>query len=405
MLKQTRFWTQIVAFFLIYVNKSTKSRGNLFNNRTEFIRDSRDYNRGVRSSVGCPLIPMCQWARYQELPIKMDQGSRSSVSMLVDNYNQEPVVKKIFTDKTDFMTEMKALSCIRIGHNPWLVNPVCADPMKMTMVLEWGGDGDLTKWNIFGDKFQPYSYDDVVEISAQMVAAVAATHRRGFVHGDLKPENFTINTQEKKIKLIDFGLSAKIGEYRIMAQGTPQTMSPEVAFDDFFDNQIYATDPKISTSSFKNEWPSNPAAASLNNTKLRPQFIQESMDWWSLGVSLHYIFAKYFDEHEEAFVDSSSSEDSDDQDNSIADEKYYKSDDQYFPYKVIFAENDEIIDFRYRPIPAAFTSELRSLLDKLMTWIPEKRNFKRKRLFEEICQHEFFRRINWDRIDPNLKAF
>lgn len=306
--------------------------------------------------------------------------------MLVDNYSQEPVVKKIFTDKSDFISEMKALSCIRIGHNPWLVYPVCADPLRMIMVLEWCGDGDLTKWNIFDDGLQPYSYEDMIEISAQMVAAVAATHRRGFIHGDLKPENFVINTVEKRIKLIDFGLSEKIGDFRIMAQGTPQTMAPEVAFTDFFDYRIHAIDPK--SLMYRED----------AEIKFRPQFIREAMDWWSLGVTLHYIFAKFF---EEQYIPSSEDENSTD-----FDDKSSKSDDRYFPYKTILSEkDDEILDFRYRPTPPAFPRELRSLLDKLMTWRPENRNFSRRRLFEEICRHEFFEDIDWDQIDSNLLKF
>jgi serine/threonine protein kinase len=397
-----QIWLNIFILFFLYANKSTKSRANKRNGR---LKAQTGQPIGP-STVGCPEIPRCQWARFEELQLKVQQGAQSAVSMLVDNFNKKPVIKKIFSDKRDFINEMSALSCIRIGHNPLLVYPLCVDPMNMILVLEYGGDGDLTRWDLFRDNLVKYSYEDVVKVSAQIVASVAAAHRRGYLHGDIKPENFVIDLKQKSIKLIDFGLSARLGENRIMTQGTPQTMAPEVAFLDFFTNRLY-----LGPNNLGNE-------QVIKHFREKPQFIKESMDWWSVGVTIHYIFAKFFeDENRRARLEyeeyngkrSLSNPDSGIDGNSPSSSssgfkiEISESDDHYFPYKIIWAKDGrDILHFEYRDTPKSFQPSLVDFLSKLMAWNPEKRNFNRNRI-QSLLQHEFFEKIDWNEIDPSIK--
>ena len=322
--------------------------------------------------------------------------------MLVDKFNQKPVIRKTFSDKRDFINELKALSCIRIGHNPLLVYPLCVDPMKMILVLEYGGEGDLTRWDLFKDNLVTYSYYDVVKISAQIVASVAAAHRRGFLHGDIKPENFVIDLKKKTTKLIDFGLSARLGDNRIMTQGTPQTMAPEVAFLDFFSNRLYQGPHQLGNEQV------------IKHFKEKPQFIKESMDWWSVGVTIHYLFAKFFeDENLKARLEyekynskkSVTGTDSGTEGNISSSSsgfkiEYSESDDHYFPYKIVWTKDArDILHFDYRDTPKSFSPALKDLLSKLMTWEPEKRNFNRNRI-KSLLKHKFFEEIDWSEIDP-----
>lgn len=396
-----QIWLQLFTLFILYANKSTKSRTNERNGR---LKTHNGQPKG-QLTAGCPDIPRCQWGRFQELQFKVQQGAQSAVSMLVDKYNKKPVIKKIFSDKRDFINEMRALSCIRIGHNPLLVYPLCVDPLKMTMVLEYGGDGDLTRWDLFRDNLVKYSYDDVVKIAAQIVASVAAAHRRGYLHGDIKPENFVIDLKQKSTKLIDFGLSARLGDNRVMTQGTPQTMAPEVAFLDFFTNRLHLGP----------DHPGNEHV--IKQFKEKPQFIKESMDWWSVGVTLHYLFAKFFEdenrrirlEYEEYNSKKSiSNPDSSTEGNSPSSLssgfkiEYSESDDHYFPYKIVWTEDGrDILHYDYRDIPKSFRPALIDLLSKLMAWDPEKRNFTKSRI-QSLLKHEFFEKIDWNEIDPSL---
>jgi serine/threonine-protein kinase len=79
--------------------------------------------------------------------------------------------------------------------------------------------------------------DEAVAILDEMLAALAAAHRGGVIHRDLKPGNvFLVNDSEgmRSVKLLDFGI-AKVAEFRPSRPltlegyilGTPEYMAPE----------------------------------------------------------------------------------------------------------------------------------------------------------------------------------
>lgn len=68
----------------------------------------------------------------------------------------------------------------------------------------------------------------------QMLEALAVLHEAGWIHRDVKPDNFLFS-EEKGVKLIDFALCkpikvsplAKLLKFKSVPQGTPSYMSPE----------------------------------------------------------------------------------------------------------------------------------------------------------------------------------
>lgn len=75
----------------------------------------------------------------------------------------------------------------------------------------------------------------VVDYTIQICNAVGLAHRRGMVHGDLKPGNILISP-ENRCKVTDFGLARALGESAMddgeLVWGTPAYFAPEQAAGD-----------------------------------------------------------------------------------------------------------------------------------------------------------------------------
>ena len=80
----------------------------------------------------------------------------------------------------------------------------------------------------------PVDVELAIRITVRLLSALAAVHRAGIVHRDIKPGNIMVARVggELYVKLVDFGLSRRFGESERVtvsgiAVGTPPYMSPE----------------------------------------------------------------------------------------------------------------------------------------------------------------------------------
>src|SRR5262245_38646193 len=79
----------------------------------------------------------------------------------------------------------------------------------------------------------PLGVKEVLRIGTQVAGGLAAAHRQGLVHRDVKPANILLENGVQRVKLTDFGLARAVDDASLtqsgLIAGTPQYMSPEQA--------------------------------------------------------------------------------------------------------------------------------------------------------------------------------
>ncbi|HTV48395.1 MAG TPA: serine/threonine-protein kinase [Phycisphaerae bacterium] len=76
------------------------------------------------------------------------------------------------------------------------------------------------------DVERPSTLKKLLEISCQVAEGLAALHKMGYVHADIKPNNILVDAATR-CKIIDFGQSCSIGTVKSRIQGTPDYIAPE----------------------------------------------------------------------------------------------------------------------------------------------------------------------------------
>jgi len=89
---------------------------------------------------------------------------------------------------------------------------------------------------------KPLASDELIGLAQQLISGLAAAHRRGIVHRDVKPGNVWIEEPSGRVKVLDFGLALASSPVDALADrgsviGTPGYLSPEQARGERLDDR------------------------------------------------------------------------------------------------------------------------------------------------------------------------
>lgn len=198
---------------------------------------------------GDPLIGLTIDGRYRVVS-RMARGGMASVYVAEDQRLDRLVALKIMhphlAESEQFTARFRreARSAAKISH-PGVV-PVYDQGA-------YHGQGYLVMELVDGPHLRdfiqtsgPLSLGEALDITEQLLTALASAHKAGVVHRDLKPENVLV-APDGTLKVTDFGLARAASEVTMSSTGTVMGtvayLAPEVALRGDYDGRtdIYAT--------------------------------------------------------------------------------------------------------------------------------------------------------------------
>jgi serine/threonine protein kinase len=169
--------------------------------------------------------------RY-ELGAPIASGAIGVVVRAVDTGTGEPVAVKRLRPETaghpesvlGFLAEAEILAQLR---HPAIVRlrDLLSEPDGYALVLDLVPGADLRRRVREGGPLAPAL---AVQIVATVADALGYLHGRGFLHGDIKPGNVVLPDDGTAVRLVDFGVSRRIGQTDRATYATPEYVAPEV---------------------------------------------------------------------------------------------------------------------------------------------------------------------------------
>ena len=165
------------------------------------------------------------------------RGGRGVVLKAFDEALQRVVAVKVMAPqlavaasaRKRFIREAQAAAAVRDEH-VIDIHAVCDNAPVPYLVMEYI-DGQSLEALL--RKGGPLGVKEVLRIGLQAASGLAAAHKQGLVHRDVKPANILLENGVERVKLTDFGLARAADDASLtqsgLIAGTPMYMSPEQA--------------------------------------------------------------------------------------------------------------------------------------------------------------------------------
>ena len=159
------------------------------------------------------------------------EGTFGKVKLALHKLTQEKVAikileKKKINSKKDLERIEKEIKYMKILNHPNIVKiyEIIEDENNFYIVMEYVPGGELFNYIV---KNKRLTENEASFFYSQIIHIIQEIHKHKICHRDLKPENLLL-TQNKTIKIIDFGLSNEYIDYLMTPCGSPCYASPEV---------------------------------------------------------------------------------------------------------------------------------------------------------------------------------
>jgi WD40 repeat protein/serine/threonine protein kinase len=173
------------------------------------------------------------------------RGGMGVVLKGFDEKLQRPVAVKLLapalagsvTARKRFVREARAAAAVRHSHVV-TIHEVDESGSLPFLVMEFiDGDSLGARLRASG----PLDPPEVVRISIQIAEGLAAAHKQGLVHRDIKPGNILLENDSSDVKITDFGLARAVDDANLtqsgVIAGTPMFMAPEQALGQSVDHR------------------------------------------------------------------------------------------------------------------------------------------------------------------------
>ena len=159
------------------------------------------------------------------------EGTFGKVKLAFHKLTQEKVAIKILEKKKinnekDLERIKKEIKYLKMLNHPNIIKiyEIIENEDNFYISMEYVSGGELFNYIV---KNKRLNEDETSFFYSQIIHIIKEIHKHKICHRDLKPENLLL-TQNKTIKLIDFGLSNEYEDYLITPCGSPCYASPEV---------------------------------------------------------------------------------------------------------------------------------------------------------------------------------